>query len=147
MAEKKNPEEVRREALIALEQGRAGLSAEVRSLRHDLNPANAAHSLVQKHPTALIGVAAGVGLLLAWLCTRRKSSVLSRDVKRFTAAAERAAHAARAARAASSATPLSFVGDLVGLSAKTAIPLLGKLLLERLRRRTNEAPAWDSPKP
>ena len=83
MAEKRDDESIRREALRNVEEGRVEIDQEIRALKEKLNPAHAARRLVKEHPIPLYAAAAVSGLLVAWLLFPRKHP-LEKTTQKFT---------------------------------------------------------------
>ena len=72
MAKNKNHQELRRQALLALDQGRAEISAEVRHLRMQLSPKRVMRRAVDRHASLVVGLALTAGITSALFLFRGK---------------------------------------------------------------------------
>jgi hypothetical protein len=63
-------EQLKKQALLALDQARGEISSEAQWLRWKLNPRLAAHRVVDNHTTTVLVSTFAAGLLLAWLALR-----------------------------------------------------------------------------
>lgn len=73
MANHPNHQELTQQAIHALAQGRAEISAEVHHLRHQLSPTRVAHRVVNQHSGLVISSAFIAGLIPALIVFRKKS--------------------------------------------------------------------------
>lgn len=103
-------------ALAVLQAGRREISAEARSIRHELNPKRAVVRLTRNHaPTVMISAFA-LGMAIPWILGREKSPDDERED--VTEGKKR--------KKAASAPKVGLTGYLVGLAMKYAAPLLVK---------------------
>ncbi|MES2661410.1 MAG: hypothetical protein V4689_22510 [Verrucomicrobiota bacterium] len=72
MAEGKNNEQLKQQAIANLATSRAQLSREWNRLQHDLGPKQVMQRAVKRHKPALVGIAAVAGLLVGLWAIRRK---------------------------------------------------------------------------
>lgn len=72
MAKNKNNEELRRQALSALAEGRAEISAEVHRLRQQLSPVRVLRRVVDRHTGLVVFLAITAGIVPALLVFRNK---------------------------------------------------------------------------
>lgn len=72
MANKKNNEELKQQALRSIAQGRAEISAEVRHIRKQLSPARLMHRMVDRRPGRAVILALVAGILPALFLFRGK---------------------------------------------------------------------------
>ena len=72
MAKNPNNEELRQQAINALAQGRAGISAEVHHLRQQLSPARVMHRVVDRHASLAVFLAFTAGIIPALFLFRGK---------------------------------------------------------------------------
>jgi|GEM_PF-6884152 len=82
MAETSNKEELKRQAIAALAEGRAGISAGFRHVREQFTPARVIHRGVDRHPTlaVLLGFTAGILPALALFRGKRPPEQWKRPV-------------------------------------------------------------------
>ena len=73
MAYHPNHQELTQQAIHALAQGRAEISAAVHHLRHQLSPTRVAHRVVNQHSGLVISSAFIAGLIPALIVFRKKS--------------------------------------------------------------------------
>lgn len=73
MAHHPNHQELTQQAIHALAQGRAEISAAVHHLRHQLSPTGVAHRVVNQHSGLVISSAFIAGLIPALIVFRKKS--------------------------------------------------------------------------
>lgn len=117
----------RAEALQLLERGRAEISAEMRWLRHRVNPKEAIRRGMEHHPAVVIGTGVALGLAAALLVWRRHHH----------AGTERISHART--RAGTTPPPTrrsSLAGHLVGQAAHMLVPLVVMPALEKFVKRS-----------
>ncbi len=72
MANNPNNEELKQQALTALAQGRAEISAEVHHLRQQLSPARVMHRVVDRHASLVVVLAFTAGIIPALVLFRGK---------------------------------------------------------------------------
>jgi len=72
MAQNTNNQELRQQALRALAEGRAEISAEVHRVRQQLNPARVLRRVYDHYPGLIVSLAVAVGLVPALLIFREK---------------------------------------------------------------------------
>lgn len=116
----------RAEALHLLERGRAEISAEMRWLRHRVNPKEALRRGLEHHPVLVIGTGVALGLAATLLLWRKQRSP---DVGRVSHAIGARASSAPAARRS------SLAGLLVGQVAHMLVPLVVMPALENFVKR------------
>jgi len=132
MAQKQKPEDLRREALVALEKARAEMTAQAVELRHDLSPAEVARTAFQRHPVGMVAAAAGAGLVIGWLILRRKPAP-PREIVRYLPESTRQR---LATRALGSMMPMSWLGPVAAMAVKAAMPSLMKIAMKYYEQRT-----------
>jgi hypothetical protein len=82
MAKNTNNEELRQQALTAIAQGRAEISAEVYHLKRQLSPAQVLHRVVDRHATLVVVLAFTAGIVPALILFRgKRPSDRARPVK------------------------------------------------------------------
>ncbi len=146
MAEDQKSGDVRRQALLALEQARAEISAQAAELRHDLNPANAAKAALTKHPAWVMLAAAGAGLTLSWLLLRRRPEPELPSRRELKQAVAEATRKKASKRVLGSLLPASMIGPVAAMAVKAAFPYLMKAGLKYYEQRKS-GPVKNSSQP
>ncbi|MES2438235.1 MAG: hypothetical protein V4584_04185 [Verrucomicrobiota bacterium] len=114
MAEKTSNEELKRQAIAALAEGRAGIGAGLRHARERFTPARVIHRGVDRHPTLAVVLAFTAGIIPALSLFRGKQQLPERWKRPVSAVTH--------------APPK----PLLGAVAMGALGLLGKSLLPSL---------------
>lgn len=123
---------LKEQALGILQAGRREISAEVKWLRHELNPKHAAERITRDHTGAVLLVAFGVGLLVPLLLISRKKSHHEEWEEALLEAQKK-----QSKKAAKPKVKVGAAAYLAGLAMKAASPMLvkqGLRLLENIQK-------------
>lgn len=124
-------QELKKQAIQSLEQGRRELSIETAELKHNMNPKVVARRAIKNHPMALIVTGVVAGLMVAGLIWRKRHpAVMETKLPKFKVkqASEPKAGA---------------LGLVTGLLLKTALPYVGRQIWHQFTNpeKTTPAPA------
>ena len=127
-------QELKKQAIQSLEQGRRELSIETAELKHSMNPKVVARRAIKNHPMALIVTGVVAGLIVAGLIWRKRhQSVIAIKAPKFKIkqASEPKAGA---------------LGLVTGLLLKTALPYVGRQMWHKFTdpEKTTPAPSPSS---